>query len=133
MDTPPLSPAELRRFGIVTALIVVVLFGLLLPWIFDHRFPIWPWIVAAVLSSAGLLMPGALGPVYRGWMIFGHLLGWVNTRLLLGLVFYAILLPIGLVMRAFGHDPLMSKLEPDATSYRVRSSEETREHFERPF
>lgn len=131
--TPPPSPLELRRFGLVTAAIVAALFGISLPWLFDRAFPWWPWIVAGLLVSAAFLGPRSLGPVYRSWMAIGHLLGWINTRVLLGLLFYAVLVPTGLAMRAFGHDPMRRKLDADAHSYRVLSTEQADNHFERPF
>ena len=44
--------------------------------------------------------------MYRWWIRFGDLLGWVNTRILLTLIFYLVVTPIGLVMRLFRRSPL---------------------------
>lgn len=127
------TPQELRQFGLISGAIVIVLFGLLLPWIFDHSWPLWPWVLAAVLGLIALAYPRALGPVYRVWMAFGHVMGWINTRVLLGAVFYLMLFPIGALMRLFGHDPMQRKPDPAAESYRKSSPEQPSEHFERPF
>ena len=81
---------ELRKFGLIFAGMFILIFGLLLPWIWDKPSPRWPWIVAAVFIAAALAVPMMLGPVYRLWMKIGHVLGWINTRIILGLVFFFI-------------------------------------------
>ena len=57
----------------------------------------------------GILRPGLLLYPYRAWMKLGHILGWVNSRIILGLVFLIVLQPIALIMRILGHDPLKTK------------------------
>ena len=57
----------------------------------------------------GILRPGLLLYPYKAWMKLGHILGWVNSRIILGLVFLIVLQPIALIMRIFGHDPLRTK------------------------
>ena len=54
---------------------------------------------------------------YKGWMAIGHALGWVNSHIILGLVFIVILQPIAYVMRLNGYDPLKRKRKGEA-SYR---------------
>ena len=71
-EIPTLSRKGLREFAIVTGGVLAVIFGLLLPWIFDNSYPYWPWIVWAVLSAWGLIAPMSLRPVYRLWMRFGR-------------------------------------------------------------
>jgi hypothetical protein len=115
-----MSNKELRNFGFMLGAVVAVLFGLLLPWLFAHSIPLWPWIVTAILSSSALLLPSLLAPIYKGWMGVGHVLGWINTRIILGVIFYALLLPIGLLMRLFGKDPMARKLNKEKEiSYRI--------------
>ncbi|MGB5716788.1 MAG: SxtJ family membrane protein, partial [Gammaproteobacteria bacterium] len=75
---------ELRKFGLVFATGIVLIFGLLLPWLFEHPWPTWPWIAAGGLAATGLLLPSLLRPVFWLWMKFGHVLGWINTRIILG-------------------------------------------------
>ena len=71
-----------------------------------------PWVVltlvsiAAVLSLLSAVAPSLLRPVYRGWMFIGEALGWINTRIILTLVFFLVVTPIGLVMRLFGRSPM---------------------------
>lgn len=64
--------------------------------------------------SAGLVLPGLLFPrllkhVYTGWMALAFFMGFVMTRVLLTLIFFALVTPIGFIMRLFGHDPLRRK------------------------
>jgi hypothetical protein len=126
MDHPPLitDKKTLREFGFVFAGGLIVFFGLLIPWIFDK-----PWVFAV----AGLLLPMALKPLYLLWMKIGHALGWINTRIILGLVFFIMFAPLALMFRLFGHDPMQRKLEDQATSYRQPSHHLPRERMEKPF
>ncbi len=127
-----LTPSHLRGFGLLTGGIVAALFGLLLPWLFDYAWPTWPWILAALLAGLGLLFPPALGPVYRVWMKFGHVMGFINSRLILGLMYYLMITPIGAIMRLFGWDPMRRRLGV-GTSYRVPSRDRPIKHMERPY
>ncbi len=111
----------LREFAFVTAGLFSVLFGLLLPWLFNATYPTWPWLLGAVLAAWGILAPTTLRPVYRGWMTFGLLLNRVTTPLVLGIVFYLVIFPIGLIMRMSGRDPMSRNFDDGADSYRVAS------------
>jgi hypothetical protein len=82
-----MSPRELRKFGLVTAGMLILFFDLLIPWIWDLAMPAWPLYPAVILVSMALIIPAALGPVYKIWMRFAEALGWVNTRIILGYFF----------------------------------------------
>jgi hypothetical protein len=129
---PPADAAALRRFGIVAALLVALLFGGLLPWLSGRSSAAWPWLLAAVLALLAVLAPRLLNLVYRPWMLLGHYLGLVNTRVLLFLVYYAVFMPTGLVMRLAGRNP-MSGVTDAVDSYRVPSRVREPTHFERPY
>jgi Saxitoxin biosynthesis operon protein SxtJ len=134
MDIPDLDNAGLRKFGLTTGAIVVVLFALFFPWVFDAQsMPLWPWVFAAVLWVPALLVPVILRPVYTTWMKIGHGLGWVNSRIILGILFYVVILPMGLVMRLFGSDPMARKKDDSASSYRKESASEPRDRLEKPY
>ncbi len=132
MDTKPEKKA-LILFGLVAGGLVAALFGLLFPWLRGRGVPAWPWAAAAVLVAAALGAPALLSPVYRGWMAIGGALGWVNTRILLGAVFFLVVTPIGAVMRMTGRDPLRRGFEPRGRTYRVPSARAPRERMEAPF
>ena len=132
VQIPELDGKGLREFAFVTGAIVAGLFGLLLPWLFDAGLPIWPWIIFGVLALWGLILPKSLRPVYHGWMRFGLFMSRITTPLILGIVFYLIISPIGLIRRTFGTDPLRRDLD-DADSYRVPSKRAPADHLKRPF
>ena len=124
---------ELRKFGLVFAGMFILIFGLLLPWIWDKSSPMWPWIVAAVFVATALLVPMALGPVYRLWMKIGHVLGWINTRIILGIMFFLIFAPVALLLRLLRKDMLKQRLDTAATTYRIASEQLPRDRMERPY
>ena len=134
MEVPDLDNAGLRKFGLTTGAIIVVLFALFFPWVFDvEKMPLWPWIIAGTLWVPALLIPAVLRPVYTTWMKIGHGIGWVNTRIILGLLFYVLILPMGLIMRLFGNDPMARKKDEAATSYRIESVSEPKDRLEKPY
>ncbi len=133
LDAVDLSRRTLRSFGITFAVMVVGLFGVLVPWFRGHGWPRWPWILAGVFLILGLLAPWVLGPVYRVWMKFGHFMGRVNSAIILSVVFFLIFTPVALFMRLIGRDVLHRRLDPDAESYRVPSRPLNMKNFERPF
>ncbi len=128
-----MSNKDLRKFGLVTGVMLILFFYLLIPWIWDFETrPDWPLIAAGVLAGMGVILPVSLRPVYKVWMRFAEALGWVNTRIILGLVFYLMFVPIGLVMRLF-NDPMRRKFDDSADSYRVQSNAVKHENMEKPF
>jgi O-antigen/teichoic acid export membrane protein len=132
-EIPELDAKGLRHFALTTAAVFLGLFGLLLPWLGDLPWPLWPWMLAAVLALWGLIKPASLRPVYRGWMRFGQLANRITSPLILGLVFLLAILPIGVVMRLTGHDPMRRRMDPDAASYRVPSRAIPRDSVEKPY
>lgn len=104
----------LRQFGVVLA----CLLGAVALWLsFAAQLSPWPWAMAAVVALllAGLA-PSWLRPLARVWMWIGHWLGFVNTRLLLGLVFFLIITPVAFLFRLMGRDALSLK-HKQARSY----------------
>ena len=124
---------ELRKFGLVTGAIVVTLFGIALPWLIGYQWPIWPWIFAGILWVWGLTSPNSLFLVYRIWMKFGHVAGWINTRIILAIMFYLVFFPAGIILRILGKDPMARKLDSTSKSYRIISAPIEKDHIERPY
>lgn len=73
--------------------------------------------VGIALLLFGLIAPSVLAPLNRGWTKLGLLLFKVVNPIVLGLIFLLTIVPIGLLLRAFGKDPLRLRFEPDAESY----------------
>jgi len=109
---------QLRRFGL-TISGGLVLLGLL-SWFRGHTtVPVLFWTIAAVLFLLALIFPRLLLPIEKAWMGLALVLAWVNTRIILTFLFYAILTPIGMVMRLF-RDPLDRRLHDGRVSYWVQ-------------
>ncbi len=129
---PELDRQGLRRFGLTTGGIVALLFGLVLPWIFSRSLPHWPWIISAIFVITAVVSPGALQPVYSTWMRIGLVLGAINTRIILFVLHAVVFVPVGLVMRLMGRDP-MSRQYTQADSYRVNVAPRDSGHYENPY
>lgn len=124
---------ELRKFGIVTGSIVAILFGLFFPWLFDSEMlPMWPWVVAGILFAWAIIYPESLQVVYTVWMRIGAVLGWVNTRIILGLIFFFLFFPVSLILVVIRKDPMERKFTAQ-NSYRIKSIKQLKKHMEKPF
>jgi len=130
---PELDAAGLRRFGLTTGAIIGVLFGLVLPYWFGWDFPVWPWIIAAILIPWALVAPASLKQVYLNWMRFGLLLNRIVSPIILGIVFFLVVTPMGLIMRATGRNPMGKAEKSDQTTARVKSNVRDASHLEKPY
>ncbi len=124
---------ELRRFGFTLSIAIGLLFGLLIPFFRHKPYGIWPWIVAAILFLWALIIPSTLKNFYKVWMKIGMFLGRINTTILLVLVFFIVITPIGFVMKLFGYRPLNDKFDAKANTYRKKSNQIPVERMEVPF
>jgi hypothetical protein len=66
-------------------------------------------------------------------MRLGGILGWINTRIILAIGFYGLFMPIGIIMRMMGKDPLRRAFDPKIQSYRVLRSSRDSEHMSRQY
>ncbi|MEE9124073.1 MAG: SxtJ family membrane protein [candidate division NC10 bacterium] len=113
---PRLSHRELRRFAVTVAIPLAIL-ATLGVWRGHTILPALLGGLAAALGVLALLAPGILRPVQKVWMAGADALGSFNTRVLLGLVYFLAMTPIGVVMRrVVGRDPLDRRLR-DRPSY----------------
>ena len=132
-EIPTLDKKGLREFGLLTGGIIALLFGLILPLLWGHSLPLIPWIIAGVLGSLALLIPQSLAPIYQGWMRVAQVLAWVNSRIILGIIFFIIVTPMGLIMKIMKRDPLQRKFEFRLESYRVSSQIKNKLSMEKPY
>lgn len=113
-DAPPQGSSD-RGFGLVMAAFFAIVGLWPVPWSGQPR--LWSLGVAAVFMGAALARPGALAPLNRLWTRFGLLLHRIVNPVVMGLVFYLTVTPIGLLMRALGKDPLRLRLDRTAATY----------------
>ena len=90
---------------------------LVTPSLFGHAFRAWTLWVGNPFLVIGLTVPQILLYPYKIWMALGNALGWVNSHIILGLIFIVILQPIAYIMRLTGYDPLRNKIS-DKRTYR---------------
>ena len=98
-----ISKKQLREFGLLIGFGFPILIGWLLPLFFGHQFRTWTLWIGLPGLLIGLTAPRLLYYPYKGWMALGHFLGWINSHIILGLVFILVLQPIAYIMRLTGY------------------------------
>jgi len=115
---PATSRRALRKFGVTVGLAFVAL-GAVSRWRGHELPPRVLWTIGVLLVVPGLVAPALLGPVHRAWMTVAEVIGAFNTRVILGLLFYVVFTPVGVVMRLF-RDPMTRSLRDARRSHWVR-------------
>lgn len=118
-----ISKVVLRKFGLLVGG-VFLLIGL---WIFysSQSFVGIIFIsIGALLLLLGLLLPNLLSGAYKIWMGLAFALGWVMSRVLLIILFYGVITPIGFIAKIFGKQFLDLKFKDGKDSYWVKKPEE---------
>ena len=93
---------ELRKFGLTMSIAFPVIFMGLLPFLFGFGVPVWPALLSAILLAMYLLSPALLHYPQVIWAWISFVLGWINTRILLWVVFYLLIFPMGFAARSLG-------------------------------
>jgi hypothetical protein len=109
------------------------LFWALVPWLRDRPRPLWPLVAGGTLAVLAAAWPVAVYPVYRLLRPVARVLAVVNTWLLLGAVFFGILLPVGWVLRRLGRLQYVTRFDPEAASYRIDVAADHEVRLEEPF
>jgi len=115
-----ISKKQLREFGLLIGFGFPILIGWLLPSLFGHQFRTWTLWIGVPGLLIGFTSPRLLHYPYKGWMLLGQVLGWINSHIILGLVFIFVLQPIAYIMRLTGYDPLKTKRKAEKTYREVR-------------
>ena len=111
------SDRELLWFGPLLALFVAVVGAILI-----GRFDLTAaacvlWCATAVVIMLYYLLPSIRLPTYRAWLYAVFPIGWIVSHVLLGLIYYVVLTPIGLLMRVSGYDPMNRRFDSTANTY----------------
>jgi hypothetical protein len=123
---------ELRQFGLMVGGIFLAI-GLW-PIVFrGESLRLWAVLLGGGLASLGAVLPASLKYVYQGWMSLGHALGWVNTRIILGVIFFGLITPMAVVMRMAGKDAMRLALNPESSTYRIVRSPRSSQHMKTQF
>jgi multisubunit Na+/H+ antiporter MnhG subunit len=91
--------------------------------------------LAILLILINMIWPKVFNPVAKIWLGFSHLLGSVMSRIILGIIFLVLVMPVGFVRRAIGKDPLqLNKWKKDHVSvFKIRAHEFTSEDIQHPY
>ncbi|MGH7931505.1 MAG: SxtJ family membrane protein [Candidatus Binatia bacterium] len=122
----------LRSFGLT----VGGVFALIALWpavIRGGQPHIWAAVVSVLLIVPAVIWPTSLSRIHKGWMALAEVLAWVNTRIILGAVFYLIVTPIGVVRRLLGKDPMGTKPNGNVESYRILRKPRSASHLTRQY
>lgn len=121
-----------REFGLIVGGVFVLL-GLW--WIYRGKFATAAYVLSAAGSAlvlCGLVLPRLLTVPRRLWMKLAEALSYVSSRIILGVVFFLVLTPIGLVKRAMGWDPLQRRSGSRDTFWQPYPERNPR-HYEKMF
>ena len=89
----------LKSFAVTMAIAFPVVFMFVLPWIFELGRPLWPLYIALTLTGLYIFKPSWLYYPYIVWMLIASVFGYINTRVILALAYYILIVPIGLIMQ----------------------------------
>ena len=118
-----LSPAEGRKFGLLVGGAFLAL-GTLLWWRTHTELALVAAVLGAALVVCGTIIPSRMGPIYRAWMALALAISKVTTPLIMGLIYFLVLTPTGLMARLLGHRPLVRS--PRAGSFWLSRPPESR-------
>jgi hypothetical protein len=125
---------DLRQFGLALAGILII-FGAV--HFIRHRIVLSEWFAAAgvVALCISVVRPMALRPVYAVFIKVAHAIGWFNTKVILTLIYFALITPIAVIMRVLGNDPLNMKTDKKLSTYWVKRPvlKAAREQLEKQF
>ena len=110
---------NLRSFGLV----MLAALGLIGGWLWWQESPYYQWLLAPgiILGLWGLLWPSGMKPLYLAWMTLALVMGQIRNRVLLTAIFYLVVTPLGLVLKALGKDLLgLRTTSPSYWKYRTR-------------
>ena len=124
---------DFRNFGITVGMILIMISGFLF-WKEKESFQLF-LTIGFILCGLGIVFPILLKPVYWIWMIFATILGWFMTRLILSMLFYGVISPIGIILRLFKKQFIELKWDRKNVTYWNRISGEVfeKEKYEKQY
>ena len=120
-----ISKKQLREFGILIGFGFPIIIGFILPSLLGHEFKAWTLCIGFPGLILGLTSPTLLYYPYKIWMALGQVLGWVNSHIILGLIFIFVVQPIAFIMRLTGYDPLRRRRKGEKTYREDRQNHRT--------
>ena len=109
------SKKDLRKFGLTVGIVLLMISVIL--FMLDKSSYVYFGIIGGVLVLAGILFPAVLKPANKVWMTLALILGWFMSRVILTILFYLVLTPIGFIAKIFGKRFLSLKIDAEKKSY----------------
>ena len=109
-----------RSFGIV--FFIVFLFIALYPITYGEDIRIWSLIISFIFIILGLLNSKILSPLNKLWFKFGVILGQIISPIIMGIIFFLVVTPIGLIMKVLGKDLLRLKYNKKDNTYWIEKN-----------
>jgi saxitoxin biosynthesis operon SxtJ-like protein len=132
IEIEPFTVRQARK----STLVVAVVLALISAWQLYRGRPTASTVLAVIV---GVLLVCAAIPAlavrfHKYWMTLAGVLGYINSRIILGVLFYLLMTPVGLVLRATGHDPLGRRKGKEPSYWRKRdATRQSREGYQRAF
>ena len=104
-----INKKTLREFGYLISFGFPFFIGFLIPFLTGHSIQIWTLFISIPTLFIGIIYPNGLRIFYKSWMFLGFILGWINSRIILGLIFFIVLCPTAFFLKLFGFDPLRKR------------------------
>ena len=108
-----------RNFGIVFSIVFLIIS--IWPLLSQNDIRIWSLIISGIFLVLGLINSKILNPLNKLWFKFGIFLGKVISPIIMGIIFFFVVTPIGLIMRIFGKDVLNLKFSKNKTYWIEKS------------
>ena len=107
-----------RNFGLVFFIVFFIIS--VWPLTYEEPIRIWSAIISSVFLILGLMNSQLLTPLNKLWFKFGMILGAIVAPITMGVVFFLVVTPIGLVMRMMGKDFLNKKYDKQKKTYWIK-------------
>ena len=134
-EIPQLTVKELKQFGLILGLFIILVFGFFIPWLWSFEsLPNYYFIGLGITSSIfALIFPSKVIYIYKPYMRFAMILGQIINSIILGILFFVFFTLISLLIKILKIDLLNGKYKKTGNTYRIESDIPSSKHFERPF
>jgi len=125
--------SEWKKFGLTMG-VILTLFGLFLFWKRNDYFA-YVFLLAALFFISGVFLPSLLKPVFKVWMAFSVVMGYMMTRIIMVIIFYLIVTPTGFMASLTGKKFLDMKIDKSVNSYWIakEKTQKTPNDYEKQF
>ena len=126
------SRKDLKNFGVTIGFILLMISAFL--FVREKDSFIYFFLIGSILIILGVITPVILKPIYKIWMTFAVIIGWIMTRVILSVLFFSIITIIGIFTRLIGKDFLNLKSKNKESYWNIRNKEyELNQDYEKQY